>query len=305
MDAAAFWNGVAGYNEATWPVQAVIILAAAYLTIEIAPGRDPERMSDEGVPCHSFAWNGSALSWSTAEPYRNLGTPLFLTVAVLFIVDIFTRKTRFRFPPGGWARGSPRVDRAGATVSRDRVATGSIYPRVLLPLFPAPSRSSRSRSSRGRAKRGPQGLPSPSFRGGCWGCRSVSARSTATRIGPLWGGHIRASRADPELGTGRTVAEAGSGGRLNGRLMWGAGLEGGCKQGTLARLLDEQYNASVVAQRADTKRPIVGPRTTDAGRHGRSSAIAFGSGSQQSVAGRRPGGGWWREPIQPVLGETV
>ena len=45
VDAAEFWNRVAAYNEATWPVQLVMILVAAHLTYRVlaqpGQGRTP------------------------------------------------------------------------------------------------------------------------------------------------------------------------------------------------------------------------------------------------------------------------
>jgi hypothetical protein len=68
-----------------------------------------------------------------------IGTPLFAIVSILFVVDIFVGKTRFRLPKSKWMRGF--------TFTWILLALlypllgwllGHVYPQVLLPLFPCP-----------------------------------------------------------------------------------------------------------------------------------------------------------------------
>lgn len=142
MDPVDFWNHVAAYNEATWPVQAVMIVVAAYLTyhVFVKPGPNTDVWMKAFLAL-AFAWNGTAffLIFVRNPISIAIGTPLFIVVSILFVVDIFARKTRFRFPKGRWMRGF--------TIMWILLALlypligwplGHVYPQVLLPLFPCP-----------------------------------------------------------------------------------------------------------------------------------------------------------------------
>ena len=142
MDTAAFWNGVATYNETMWPIQAIMMVVAGYLTYRIIATPGP--MTDvlmKAFLAFVFAWNGIVVfSVYLRNPISMIiGTPLFVAVSVLFVVDIFGKKMHFRFPLGKWARGF--------TIMWILLALlypvigwplGHIYPEVLLPLFPCP-----------------------------------------------------------------------------------------------------------------------------------------------------------------------
>ena len=142
MDTVAFWNHVAAYNAATWPVQIVMIAAAVYLTYCVFAKPGPK--TDVWVKAFlafCFAWNGIVFFLVfLRNPISMLtGAPLFLVVSVLFVVDIFAGKTRFTLPEGRWMRGF--------TVAWIALAAlypllgwplGHTWPQVLLPLFPCP-----------------------------------------------------------------------------------------------------------------------------------------------------------------------
>ncbi len=142
MDTAAFWNHVTAYNETTWPVQAVMIAAAVYLTYRAfaRPGHGTDIWTKAFLAL-CFAWNGIAffLAFVRNPISMIIGTPLFLSVSILLIVDIFARKTRFRFPEGKWMRGFTIVCMLLA-LSYPLIGwpLGHVYPQVLLPLFPCP-----------------------------------------------------------------------------------------------------------------------------------------------------------------------
>ena len=142
MDAEAFWDGVARYTETTWPVQVVMIVAAAYLTYRVvaSPGARTDLLMKAFLAL-AFAWNGIVvfLVYLRNPISTFIGTPLFVAVAGLFGLDIFAKTTHFRFPSGGWARGF--------TIAWIVLALlypaigwplGHIYPKVLLPLSPCP-----------------------------------------------------------------------------------------------------------------------------------------------------------------------
>jgi hypothetical protein len=142
MDTVTFWNQVITYNEATWPVQVLTILAAMYLTYHVfaRPGDKPDIWM-KAFLAFAFAWNGIVffLVFLRNPVSMFTGAPLFFIVSVLFIVDIFARKMHFRSPEGRWMRGF--------TIAWMLLAAlypligwplGHTWPKVLLPLFPCP-----------------------------------------------------------------------------------------------------------------------------------------------------------------------
>ena len=142
MDTVAFWNRIATYNEATWPVQAVMIAAAAYLTYCVFAKPNPK--TDVWVKAFlafAFAWNGVVLFLVfLRNPISMIiGTPLFIIVSVLFAVDVFAKKTEFRLPEGKWMRGFTIVWILLVLLyPLIGWPLGHTYPKVLLPLFPCP-----------------------------------------------------------------------------------------------------------------------------------------------------------------------
>jgi hypothetical protein len=108
MDTAAFWNHIAVYNEATWPVQTVMIVMAAYMTYRVfaKPGAKTDVWM-KAFLAFAFAWNGIVffLVFVRSPISMFTGVPLFIIVSVLFVVDIFAKETHFKLPEGGWMRG--------------------------------------------------------------------------------------------------------------------------------------------------------------------------------------------------------
>jgi hypothetical protein len=142
MDTVTFWTQVAAYNAATWPVQAVMIIAAAYLTYRAfaKPGPTTDVWMKVFL-AFSFAWNSIVFFLVFVRNPISMftGVPLFIIVSVLFVVDIFAKKTHFGLPTGKWTRGF--------TIAWIALAflypligwpLGYVYPKVLLPLFPCP-----------------------------------------------------------------------------------------------------------------------------------------------------------------------
>jgi hypothetical protein len=143
MDSGTFWNHVSAYNEALWPVQAVMIVAAAFLTYWVFAKPGPRADVWMKIFLSSvFAWNGVVffLVFMRNPISIATGVPLFVIVSVLFVVDIFTGRTKFRLPDTRWKRGFtffwlllvilyPLIG---------WVFLEHAYPRMLLPLFPCP-----------------------------------------------------------------------------------------------------------------------------------------------------------------------
>jgi hypothetical protein len=142
MDTATFWTRLATYNETTWPIQVVMILAAAYLTYRVFAKPSPTTdVWTKAFLAFSFAWNGIVFFLVFVRNPISMftGAPLFIIVSVLFVVDIFAKKTRFGFPRGKWMR---RFTIAWIVLALLYPLIGwplgHVYPKVLLPLFPCP-----------------------------------------------------------------------------------------------------------------------------------------------------------------------
>jgi hypothetical protein len=142
MDTATFWNRVATYNTATWPVQVVMIIAAIYLTYRVfaKPGSATDVWM-KAFLAFAFAWDGIVLFLVFLRNPISMftGVPLFIIVSVLLIVDIFAKKTRFKLPEGKWMRGLSIVwVLLAALYPLLGWPLGHTWPQVLLPLFPCP-----------------------------------------------------------------------------------------------------------------------------------------------------------------------
>ena len=143
MDTTTFWNYVATYNETTWLVQALMIIAAAYLTYRVfaKPGTKTNAWM-KAFLAFAFAWNGIVffLIFVRNPISMVIGTPLFVIVSVLFAVDIFTKRTEFQLPNAKWKRNLTYLWLILAALYPliGWVSLGHAYPKMLLPLFPCP-----------------------------------------------------------------------------------------------------------------------------------------------------------------------
>ena len=142
MDTATFWSQVATYNKTTWPVQALTIITAAYLTYRVLakPGAKTDVWM-KAFLAFAFAWNGIVffLVFLRNPISMFTGVPLFIIVCVLFVVDIFAKKTHFKLPEGRWMRGLTIVwVLLVALYPLLGWPLGHTWPKVLLPLFPCP-----------------------------------------------------------------------------------------------------------------------------------------------------------------------
>jgi hypothetical protein len=143
MSAETFWARVASYNEALWPVQAVLILLAAFLTYRVIARPGPR--TDVWIKAFlslGFAWNGIVVFpfYLKSSISIAVGTPLFVIVAILFAVDIWRQKTAFRLPDG---RGRQALTFAwlALVVLYPLIGwalLGHVYPQALLPAMPCP-----------------------------------------------------------------------------------------------------------------------------------------------------------------------
>ena len=142
MNTIAFWDHIAAYNVATWPVQAIMMAASVYLTYRVftEPGSKTDAWM-KAFLAFCFAWNCIVFFLIFVRNPISMftGVPLFIIVSILFVVDIFVKKIHFKLPSGKWMRGFTFVWIA-LTILYPLLGwpLGHTWPQVLLPLFPCP-----------------------------------------------------------------------------------------------------------------------------------------------------------------------
>jgi hypothetical protein len=142
MSTEAFWTQVGAYNEAMWPIVMVMIAAAAFLTYRVflRPGARTDLWT-KAFLSFAFAWNGVVffLIFQKNPISMFAGAPLFIMVSLLFAIDIWTKKTRFRPPEATWKKGLTLFWIALVFLYPViGLPLGHAYPEMLLPLFPCP-----------------------------------------------------------------------------------------------------------------------------------------------------------------------
>lgn len=103
----AFWRQIEAYNEATWPVQVVMVIVAATLTYFVfAKSSASINNLLKGFLSFAFAWNGIVFFVIFAKSPMStfFSAPLFVIVAILFTVDLFAKKTQFGLPKAKWSK---------------------------------------------------------------------------------------------------------------------------------------------------------------------------------------------------------
>jgi hypothetical protein len=101
VNAETFWTRVGAYNEATWPLQAVMIVIALVLTYRAFAKPGPKTdVWMKAFLSFAFAWDGVVFFLIFLRNPLSMvtGVPLFIIVSILFAVDIFTKRTQFRLP---------------------------------------------------------------------------------------------------------------------------------------------------------------------------------------------------------------
>lgn len=142
MNTETFWTQVGAYNEATSLVQAALVIAALALTYRVftEPGVKTDALM-KAFLAFVFAWNGVVFFLVfVRNPISTFsGVPLFLIVAALFAVDIFTKKTEFRLPN---ARGKRALTVFWILLAflypMVGWALGHVYPKTCTPMMPCP-----------------------------------------------------------------------------------------------------------------------------------------------------------------------
>jgi len=137
-----FWTHVGAYNEATWPIAIAMTFAAAFLTFRVfwRPGARSDWWM-KAFLAFAFAWNGIVffLVYVKSPISMFTGAPLFIILSLLFVVDIWTRKTHFRPPEATWKKGLTALWIL-LVFLHPAIGwfLGHLYPKTLLPMFPCP-----------------------------------------------------------------------------------------------------------------------------------------------------------------------
>ena len=136
-----FWDQMGAYNEATLPIQIIMMIAAAVLTYFIFTRRNARANAVmKSFLSFAFAWNGIVFflvfAWSIISA---IASALFIIIGILFAMDIFKKKTEFRLPVTKWQRYLtvflivlvflyPLIG----------MAFGHSYPQTCMPMAPCP-----------------------------------------------------------------------------------------------------------------------------------------------------------------------
>lgn len=137
-----FWNQMGAYNEATLPVQILMVIVAAILTyFAFAKPSTKTNTLMKVFLSLAFAWNGIVffLIFAKSPISTFFSAPLFIIVAMLFAVDIFKKKIEFRLPDVKWQKYLtifwvilvflyPLIG----------LALGHYYPKTCMPMVPCP-----------------------------------------------------------------------------------------------------------------------------------------------------------------------
>jgi hypothetical protein len=101
-----FWNQMGAYNEATLPVQISMMIIAVVLTYFVlvkANARANTLM--KLFLSFAFAWTGIVFFLIFARSIVSaVASALFIIVAILFALDIFKKKIKFRLPVAIWQK---------------------------------------------------------------------------------------------------------------------------------------------------------------------------------------------------------
>lgn len=136
-----FWSQMGAYNEATLPVQAVMMIAAVLLTYFVfaRPSARANTLMKAFLAC-AFAWAGIVFFLVYARSIAAaFFSPLFIIVAVLFAVDIFKKRTEFGLPAAGWRRYvAVLLILLVFLYPVIGMALGHSYPETCMPMAPCP-----------------------------------------------------------------------------------------------------------------------------------------------------------------------
>ena len=142
MTAEGFWTQVGVYNQATLPVQLILLIAVIFLTyrVFVKQGAQTDTWM-KVILAVGFAWNGVVffLVFVKNPISTYFGAPLFIILAFLFIVDIIRKKTEFRITDLKWKRGFSSMGMLLVLIyPLFGLPLGHTYPQMITPVMPCP-----------------------------------------------------------------------------------------------------------------------------------------------------------------------
>jgi hypothetical protein len=143
MTTEEFWSQLGYFNATTWPVQIIWLVAVMIALYLIFTQRTAwANIAMKLLLSFAFAWNGVGFFLVVADGpiYDYFYAPLFILIAILLIVDIFTKRTVFKLPEKRWIKYATYTwilswliyPLVGMALGRD-------FPRVCTPMNPCPS----------------------------------------------------------------------------------------------------------------------------------------------------------------------
>ncbi|MGC9516402.1 MAG: DUF6064 family protein [Methanomicrobiales archaeon] len=137
-----FWVQMAAFNEATLPLQIILIIIALILIYMVFKKHSKVINNLMKVfLAFVFAWNGIVyfLFFAQNQIATFVGAPLFIIVAILFILDIKQNRTHFKLPELKWLRFFTILWIALAFLyPLLGLILGRFYPEICLPMAPCP-----------------------------------------------------------------------------------------------------------------------------------------------------------------------
>jgi hypothetical protein len=137
-----FWNVIALYHERNFAFELLMIVFGIVITVLLY--RKHTRLTNASMKVYlaiSFGWMAVVFFWGFDRSPLSMffAGPLFLLIALLFLVDLFLNKMDFVLPPGGWQRiatfGLFTFVLIYPLVS---LLLGHKYPRLSTPYLPCP-----------------------------------------------------------------------------------------------------------------------------------------------------------------------
>lgn len=106
VSASDWWEGLTHYNTVIFPLQIFVMVVAVVLTawIRFRPGKGADIAMKIFLSC-SMLFNGIlfflVLGTKLAAPLKYIQGGLFITIGILFLLDLFTGWSEFTFPEKG------------------------------------------------------------------------------------------------------------------------------------------------------------------------------------------------------------
>jgi hypothetical protein len=109
LSSQEWWNVISNYNQSIFPMQLLVMLVGVIVTLYLIYGTAAKaNIAMKGYLAFCNLWIGSmffiVLGKGFPSPLRQFQGTLFITIGILLVVDIFTKKTYLIFPKDGSKR---------------------------------------------------------------------------------------------------------------------------------------------------------------------------------------------------------